>query len=241
MGFGFMFIGTFFFWSLKIGNFDVLPDFIGYLMLLHGMNCASKYCKNFSVAKTAAYVGAVLSAGIFLMQSLELLGMDYASTRIEYYLNTANQAVRIVFVMILLLAIFSLAKETGAEKTEKRSLFSLMTVPIFWLGYIVIGVLNYLSLITNEKVLSAALLCEIIYVALAATAVFSAYMWICVEGDENMEKKNNIKTPMDYFDRRREKEAAEDEQKKRQAAAEASGKTMAQMYGVKKKKKKKGR
>jgi len=238
MGFGLMFVGTFFFWSLKIGNFDVLPDFIGYMFLIYGMNCATKYCKNFKASRTAACVGAVLSAGVFIMQAAELLGANFTGTQLEYYLSAANHAVRIVFIMMFLMAIFSLAKETGAEKTEKRSLFSLIAVPVFWLGYIVIGVMNHLSLVTDEKVLSAALLCEIIYVVLTAVATFSAYMWICVEGDENMEKKNNIKTPMDYFDRRREKEAAESDQKKRQAAAEAAGKSMAQMYGVKKKKKK---
>ena len=234
MGFGFMFLGTFFFWSLKIGNFDVLPDFIGYLILIHGMNCATKYCKNFKTARTAAYIGAVFSAAIFLMQALELLGVSYSGTPLEYYLSTANQTLRILFVMLLLLAIFGLSKETGAEKTEKRSLISLITVPVFWVGYIVIGVLNYFNVVTDPKVLSAAMLCEIIYVALTAVAAFSAYMWICVEGDENMEKKNDMRTPMDFFDRRREK----DDEEKRAASAKAAGKTVSQMYGVKKKKKK---
>ena len=234
MGFGFMFLGTFFFWSLKIGNFDVLPDFIGYLILIHGMNCATRYCKNFKTARATAYVGAAFAAALFLMQALELLGVAYTGTPLEYYLSTANQTLRILFVMMLLLAIFGLAKETGAEKTEKRSLFSLITVPLFWLGYIIVGVLNYFNVVTDPKVLSATMLCEIIYVALTAVAAFSAYRWICVDGDENVEKKNDMKTPMDFFDRRREK----DEAAKRAASAEAAGKTVSQMYGVKKKKKK---
>ena len=154
-------------------------------------------------------------------------------------IGAVNQITRIAFIMLLLTAIFGLAKETGAEKTKKRSLISIITVPVLWLGYIAIGLLNRFGVIKDEKFLSAALMCEIIYVAFAAIAVFSSYMWICVEGDEDMPKRNKIKTPMDYFDRRREREAAEknDEQIKKQNA-EAAGKSVAETYGVKKKKKK---
>lgn len=229
MGFGVMFVGLFFLWSAKIVNFDVLPDFLGYIIILHGIKCASRYCNNFRKARAAAYVAAAVSFVVFVTQGLGLLGVDLFGNDVIQIIEAANQASRIMFIMILLLSIFGLAKETGAEKTEKRSLISIVTVPVLWLGYITIGVMNYFGAIKDQKFLAAALLCEILYVLLTAIAVFSAYMWICVEGDEDMPKRNNIKSPIDYFDRRREKEAAE----KAEAAKNAS-------Y-TQKKKKKKGR
>lgn len=239
MGFGIMFLGTFFLWNAKIADFDILPDFIGYLIILYGIKCASRYCNNFRNARLAAYAGGFVSLVVFASQGLGLFGVSLFSTDAAEIVGAISQLTRITFIMLLLLAIFSLAKETGAEKTKKRSLISIITVPVLWLGYIAIGVMNYLGAIKDEKFLSAALLCEIIYVLFTAIAVFSAYMWICVEGDEDMPKRNNIKTPMDFFDRRREREAAEksgEDIKKQNAAAE--GKTVSEMYGVKKKKKK---
>ena len=47
MGFGIMFLGMFFLWNAKVANFDVLPDFIGYLIILYGIKCATRYCGNF--------------------------------------------------------------------------------------------------------------------------------------------------------------------------------------------------
>ena len=227
MGFGVMFVGVFFLWSAKILNFDVLPDFIGYLIILYGIKCATRYCNNFKKARVAAVIAAVVSFAVFATQGLGLLGINPLGDDVLQIIEAANQASRIMFIMILLTSIFGLAKETGAEKTEKRSLISVVAVPVLWLGYIVIGVMNYLGAIGDEKFLAAALLCEIVYVLLTAVAVFSAYMWICVEGDEDMPKRNNIKSPMDYFDRRREREAAE----KSEAAKNPS-------YSQKKKKKK---
>lgn len=238
MGFGVMFVGLFFFWSAKINNFDVLPDFVGYIIILYGIKCATRYCNTFLTARKAAYAGVVVSSVVFLTQGLDIIGLKVIGDDIIQLIEAANQATRIVFLMILLLSVFSLAKETGAEKTQKRSLMSAVIVPVLWVGYIVIGVLNYFGVIKDEKILSAALFCEIIYVLAAAVGVFSAYMWICVEGDEDMPKKNKFKTPMDFYDRRREREAKENEELQRQKAAEAAGKSVSEMYGVKKKKKK---
>ena len=244
MGFGVMFFGVFFFASANVNGFDVLPDLVGYVLILYGIKCASKYCKNFSTARIAGFVGLAASVAVFLAQGIELLG-SVIPTSVLRVIETANASVKIVFIMILLFAIFGLAKETGAEKTQRRSLMALIVVPVFWLANIVGGVVNYIGVVSDEdvlkKILTAALICEIVYVIVAATGVFSAYMWICVEGDEDMPKRNKSKSPMDYFDRRRERERDEreklDEQRKK--AAEAAGKSVAEMYGVRKKKKKK--
>lgn len=241
MGFGVMFFGVFFFTGVRfaaVGSFDFLPDIIGYLLILYGIKCASRYCADFKTARIAGYVGAVISAVMFLSQGLEMIGVYALGETGQLLVDTAAHAVQIVFIMILLRSIFSLAKEVGAEKTEKRVLMSLIVAPIFWIAYIAIGIMSVANVITDTKITSAALLCEIIYVILTATAIFSAYMWICVEGDEDMPKRNNSKSPMDYYDRRREREAAENEERRRQKAAEAAGKSVAEMYGVKKKKKK---
>lgn len=237
MGFGWMFLGVFFFWSAKLAGFDLLPDFCGYLLILKGIKVSLKYCNNFKTARAAGIVGAVVSVPVMLVQAFELLGLDIDLTSIGDMIQAANQAARIVFLMILLMGVFSLARTTGAEKAEKRSLIALIVTPVLWLGYIGLTAYGYFAENVDEKLYSVILLCEIIYVVIAAIGVFSAYVWICVEGDEDMPKHGGARSPMDYYDCRREREAREEEEDRKRRAAEKAGKTMAQMYGVKKKKK----
>lgn len=238
MGFGWMFLGVFFFWSAKLSGFDILPDFCGYLLILKGIGISLKYCNNFKTARVAGTVGAVVSVPVMLTQALELLGLDIDLTGVADMIQAANQAARIVFLMILLFGVFSLAKTTGADKAEKRSLIALIVTPVLWLIYIGLTAYAFFAENVDEKIYSAVLLCEIVYVVVAAIGVFSAYVWICVEGDEDMPKHGGARSPMDYYDRRREREEREEEEDRKKRAAEKAGKTMAQMYGVKKKKKK---
>ena len=242
MGFGWMFLGQLFFWTIKPESFDFLPDIFGYLLALYGIKIASKYCKNFKTAKFAASLGAVIGGALFAVQALMSFDVSIVPPAAASFLTAASVAIKIVYLMALLYGIYTLAVTTGADKTKKRSVFALILAPFLWLFYALCESAPYMFTFTPEfasDVLTYALLCEIVYVAISSIGVFSAYMWICVEGDENMEKKNNIRSPMDYFDKRREKDAKEKEENERRAAAEKAGKTVTQMYGVQKKKKKK--
>ncbi|MCQ2770172.1 MAG: hypothetical protein MJ236_00025 [Clostridia bacterium] len=239
MGFGWMFLGTIFFWTAKIEYFDLLPDFLGYLLIIHGIEVALRHCNNFKNARIASYVGCGTSAVVLLMQAIQLIDYDdVIPDTILSIINAVNVAVRVAFIIILLLAIHALSKEIKATRTSKRSLQALFVVPLFVLFNVALEAIAYLGLIEDtEKIIAGALLCEIVYVAMTFVTVFSSYMWICLEGDEKMEKKNKTKSPMDYFDDRKAKDQAENAQYQKEQNAAKAGKTMAQMYGVKKKKK----
>lgn len=235
-----MFLGIIFFWTANVGSFDVLPDFVGYILLILGMTTACKYCKNFIKPRIAAYVGAVISLGMLTLQVFSLLDAEISDTLMSVATVT-NTVFKMATVLITLVGVFGIAKETGARKTLKKSIISFLTVPVLCVAYLVLWIIPNVSEMTDEiknKLLIFALICEIVYVAISFINVFSAYMWICVEGDENMEKKNHIPSPMDFFDRRRAKEAAEDEENRKREEAAKAGKSVAEMYGVQKKKKK---
>ncbi|MBQ0126043.1 MAG: hypothetical protein KBS59_06975, partial [Clostridiales bacterium] len=76
MGFGWMFLGGLFFCTGKAGSFDLLPDFIGYLLLIKGMNTAGKYCRDFDGVKKLGALGEAVSAVLFIMQGLDMLGSN---------------------------------------------------------------------------------------------------------------------------------------------------------------------
>ena len=54
-----------------------------------------------------------------------------------------------------------------------------------------------------SKVAGLQMLLNICCIVINATLIFGCYMWICLEGDEDMpdNRKRKYKTPFDYFDR----------------------------------------
>ena len=52
------------------------------------------------------------------------------------------------------------------------------------------------------------MLLNICCILINATLIFGCYMWICLEGDEDMpdNRKHKYKTPFDYFDKTKAEE-----------------------------------
>ena len=244
MGFGWMFLGQVFMFSARqiVDNIDVLPDIVGYILMIRGLTFASLHCPRFATVKKTAYVCAAVSAVLAVLQVIGLF-----TGEVPYLcqpIGAVNYAAKVMLEVLLMLTIFHLSAEVGAAKSKKRSLsclivFTLMS-SVQVIFYLAGNFAGYESDFAG-KVYSVSLIAEVIAIACAAVATFSAYMWICLEGDEDMTaKKAGVRTPFDYYDRRRERERASDEQYQRRKAADEAGMTVAEMYGVKKKNKKSG-
>ena len=59
-----------------------------------------------------------------------------------------------------------------------------------------------------SKIAGIQMLLNIFCILINATLIFGCYMWICLEGDEDMpdNRKHKYKTPFDYFDKKRAEE-----------------------------------
>ena len=60
MGFGIMVLGCLFLATARYSGLDLLPDFIGFLILFKGISVADKYCDHFKLSKKLSLAGIIV-------------------------------------------------------------------------------------------------------------------------------------------------------------------------------------
>ena len=205
MGFGLLFIGYFFILSLPVGGIDILPDFIGWLIMLAGLKCLISHCpknKGFGYARPVLLICAVLSIAVFGCQLASASGMlsdglskyFYEPLKIVYSTGVG------IFHAMLFLGIFSLSREVELPKLSNRARRMLVLTALYYICELLSGV-GITKLIANsaqspEVVLSYMNL--VIYVMgslwliLSWALLLACYMRICLEGDEDMPYRENV-------------------------------------------------
>ena len=217
MGFGWMFLG----YLLLLGtNFDFLgipvditPDVIGFLLMVHGFTVACKYCDCFKTTRILGIIGIPASALIMLADTalaLKLITLPVPVTTVVYYVYSFFL---LTFTLSFLWSLYLIATQTGVERLRKKSLRCMVYTVIFFA--VEHSLDTFLSIFHATLSVTQAgalkLFVGALYVIINATLVFGCYMWICLEGDEDMpdNRKHKYKTPFDYFDRAK----AQDEQR----------------------------
>jgi hypothetical protein len=208
MGFAWMFLG----YILLLGtNFDILgvtlditPDVIGFLLLSHGFSVASRYCDCFRLSKVLATVGVPFSL-VYLTAELSGsldLGVSHAWLTAIHY---GYAVFKLIFSLCLLYSLYLITAQTGVEKLRKKSIrLALYTAIFFFAEHFLPSFLPRFGItLSTSQAAGLQMLLNICCILINATLIFGCYMWICLEGDEDMpdNRKHKYKTPFDYFDR----------------------------------------
>ncbi len=216
MGFAWMFLG----YILLLGtNFDILgvtlditPDVIGFLLLSHGFSVASQYCDCFKFSKLLAAAGVPLSLLYLtaeLSSSMEIIrfGGNWLSI-----INYGYAVFKLIFSLCLLYSLCLISAQTGVEKLRKKSIrLAIYTVIFFFAEQFLPSLLPRFGITLDaSKISGLQMLLGICCILINATLIFGCYMWICLEGDEDMpdNRKHKYKTPFDYFDRAKAEQGA---------------------------------
>ncbi len=214
MGFGWMFLG----YILLLGtNFEILgvslditPDVIGFLLLSHGFSVASKYCDCFKISKIIGMIGVPVSFAYLLTElalSFEILTLSPTVLTVVSY---GYAIFKLVFSLCLLYSLYLISAQTGVEKLRKKSIrLAVYTVLFFFAEHSLSTIFSWVGVtLTPEKLAGAQMLLGVLCILINATLIFGCYMWICLEGDEDMpdNRKHKYKTPFDFFDRAKAEE-----------------------------------
>ena len=209
MGFAWMFLG----YILLLGtNFEILgvtlditPDVVGFLLLSHGFSVASRYCDCFKISKIAGTVGipfSLLYLTAELSSSLEILPISDTWLSV---INYGYAVFKLIFSLCLLYSLYLISAQTGVEKLRKKSVrLALYTALFFFAEYFLPSFLPRFGIVLDaSQTAGLQMLMNICCIVINATLIFGCYMWICLEGDEDMpdNRKHKYKTPFDYFDR----------------------------------------
>ena len=184
MGFGILFLGYLITFIGAMTPVYAFTQIFGVLIMLYALSKLARHNTNFTITFWIAI--GYLAASVYSMVGYF---MQWKETdllwQIDRYLGMA-----IVFLLhlFLLLAIRDISVSTGLPKLKARAMTNAITTAV----YVLITVLPYFGLITDPTVVQylrlASLLLGVLWLILNAALIFSCYMWICLEGDENMEK-----------------------------------------------------
>lgn len=205
MGFGLLFIGYFFLMSLPINGIDILPDIVGYLIMLHSLTLIISHCpKNngFIRARLILLPTAVLSIAIFGCQLAAASGMLNEALE-KYFANPVKSLYTIAigaFHVFLLLGIYQLAHEVELNKLANRSRRIIVLTAVYYLLEIIslLGITKTIAALTSnpDRVISyinvSVYAIGNIWLLSAWALIFTCYMRICLEGDEDMPYRENV-------------------------------------------------
>ncbi|MBQ0010232.1 MAG: hypothetical protein KBS76_03915 [Ruminococcus sp.] len=215
MGFGTMFFGFLFLAKAVYAGVDFLPDFAGYCLLLTGMKTAGKHCDCFDFSWFAGIGGLILSAVKFAAELYYAVGGGTMSVGFDRIFGGFYEIYTVFFAVSLMISLFRIEKQTELPKLCRRSVTNAVLTGLFGISSTALLIASSLFTETGREVsgflgnsaIPAAL--SLLWVILDAANLFSCYMWICLEGDEEMEDNKNrkYKTPFDIVEQGNRKRA----------------------------------
>lgn len=202
-----------------IGNIDITPDFIGFLLMLEGFSCACRYCRCFGLTKRLASFGAIFSLlcwGYQLLLTLSAIEPSPVGTvlRILYAVFLA------AFDISLAVSISKIAEETELPKIRVRGAAAVPLALIMTLGGRIAWstAVNIISSAgeggevseTVRWMMRIGYVAEVLFVLYMLVLLLSCYRWICLEGEEDMpDKKHKLPTPFDIIEKGKNKNKEE--------------------------------
>jgi glucan phosphoethanolaminetransferase (alkaline phosphatase superfamily) len=121
-------------------------------------------------------------------------------------LNSTYTAYMLCFYVFLFISIAAIAKETELPKIMRTAYSNIMLVPIFLVAAQTIMVYITINAQTlgdfSARLYGTGLLLSLLVTILTAILLFKCYARICLEGDEEMEKRAyDLKSPLDYYEK----------------------------------------
>ncbi|MBE6672874.1 MAG: hypothetical protein E7599_05075 [Ruminococcaceae bacterium] len=225
MGFGLIALGWMFFADIP-WEVDLLADFFGCFLIVMGCKRLRPYSGYFGAAATWFSLLIVPSVAITALQIAQMITDKKWLSEYIVHADMVQTLVFAVALYYLLLALIRISTDVGREKIARKCRRNIAIAAVTILFYVATNIADLFS--NHEYVVRAGFVGYALWyvmLALQFVQIFSCYMWICYEGDEDMPmKETSYKTnPYARFEKRKAD---------RQAAGDAEG-------SAKKKKKKK--
>ena len=239
MGFGYLFAGYLIFFNFTY--YHVYTDVFAALVLLLGLSTLRQYAKGFARAFYTALPLAVIGLISFAGKLLSLFELLAFPTELNAFLSVATLLLKGVFVWFSLSGVAELAKETDIPVLRLRALRNRALSLVFYL----LGILLETNLFSHVSVLLQYvtlfyMLYGLLCTFLNAKCFFESYIWICLEGDEGMERRESrfgFINKLNALSDRMESKTLERKERERREKAEAAAQRQGQKQGKKKKKK----
>ena len=188
MGFGIMSIGCF---LLLLGAFTTLAPFtyvIGSAVVLYSLKELIRQNRIFLLAMILSVIELALSlVNIFAYVFSNSQGM--VST-----LSILMQICNLLLCILLLTAIFLLAKDVGLTSLQGKVIVAYIFAGIYFVAMVLANTAIKTNSVVMERLSIIVFFTQLLYVILTLLVVANSYMRICYEDDVNMDKKTGNAT-----------------------------------------------
>lgn len=188
MGFGLLFVGLSL--TLSMTAYGVLPSFIGCFFCMYACFKLSRYEGSFMRAArvfggAGCYLTAVCLTQVFVMTGKNTLLSDFTQ-----YLQPVTEGVYYLCHLFLLSSLAAIARETGRVRTARACRRNTVIYILMFVLYVAANLLIHFGWRYGNYCLIYLTLSRVLLFALTLVQVFSCYMWICREGEEEEEKEH---------------------------------------------------
>lgn len=206
MGFGILFLGYFLTINFEYKGINLPPDFLGYILMMIACSKLAPYSNNFKYTNRCLIPLTVLSVGITAMEIMAAVSEKLAFAYIAD-IKYIKYLLMLVMHYLLLNALADISKDVGrykiADKCRRNIVLSIIMILI-----VLIFTLPFSFPYRYTFSLLARYILLNFVVLLNSVQIFSCYMWICYEGDEDMPMKEP-KDPLSKIVYKTQKENAE--------------------------------
>ncbi|MBQ7847730.1 MAG: hypothetical protein IJX08_00745 [Clostridia bacterium] len=216
MGFGILFIG--YTLILCMSAYSVLPSFIGYFIGMYACLKLSEYEDRFKLSAWGFAAGGT----VMLMQSvMQFIVLTSGNTLLSDFASGCAPVFELVFYavqMTLLPALVAIARDTGRSKTVFACKRNMILFPLMFVLFVVANIMISMGSEYGKYLLVYVTLSRFAVLLLMMIQVFSCYMWICREGEEEQEQESALNKQVNspFVKKRMEREEAEKLRKQRQ-------------------------
>ena len=184
MGFGLLFIGYLLLFDLPYWDQLVMPDMWGLLLMLWGIIRLAEYDDKFNSSKFFL-LGAIAAEAVKLALSGAVIIADFGLSTPIFTADILRTLFVFAFTCKMLTAIRKLAHDVGLDTLAKHSVRNLYITVVYYVLVLIknlkIGLFADVAGIISVAAYAGGILC----IVLNASHIYSCYMKICREGEED--------------------------------------------------------
>ena len=190
MGFGWLFIGSVIGINFVYNGFT---DIISFLFTLYALLLLSRHNKYFKSSLYAIIPLCIAGLCFFVFELLTMLDISVVSDKelIYSYYAVLSALLKLVYTALLLKGIENLAFELDIPSIRVRAFRNRLFIYLYYVLQICTELNGDAFAKFARYAVLPVMLFGLVCLILNAILFYSCYMWICLEGDEDMERKES--------------------------------------------------
>lgn len=199
MGLGLLFIGYLLVSVFTLAPSYFLTDLIGSYIMIEALNKLRPHAERFRYAIATCYLLFTVMAVQCGYYALLYVGIIDSISILEYVIEISRLGAMFFYTVAMLLALSELSSSVGDEKLAYKCRRNMWFFCVYYFFVISLS-LDFDFLEAYISAFSAfAFLLKFVCAILICANIYSCYMWICLEGDHDMEKEKKPSKIKDFF------------------------------------------